>query len=99
MKIRNVVFFVFALGALTPAHAQHQQRITLAEAVTAFNARAAENPIGKHEPALTDEAVVAAVRWAMLDRDKLQVSNDTFRELGEFTRTRVLPKNFDLEAL
>ncbi len=79
--------------------AQHQQPIALAEAVSAFNDRAGENPIGKHQPALTPDAIIAAIRWAMIDRDKLLVSDDTFHQLGEITRTRVLPKNFDLEVL
>jgi hypothetical protein len=64
-----------------------------------FNQRYGKDPIGKDQPALTEEAVVAAIRWAMLDRQKLLVSDETFRILGGITETRTLPRGFELEAL
>lgn len=74
-------------------------RISLADVVNAFNRQAAEDPIGNDQPVLTEDAVVAAMRWAMLDRKKLLVSDETYRKLGEIIATRSLPKGFDLEKL
>lgn len=74
-------------------------RISLAVAVNAFNKEAAQDPFAKDQPALTEDAVIAAMRWAMLDRKKLLVSDETFRTLGEIIATRSLPKGFDLEKL
>jgi hypothetical protein len=74
-------------------------RIPLAAAVNAFNKEAAQDPFAKDQPALTEDAVIAAMRWEMLDRKKLLVSDETFRTLGEIITTRSLPKGFDLERL
>jgi hypothetical protein len=72
--------------------------ISLADAVKAFNTQAAEDPIGKDQPVLTEDAVVAAVRWAIA-QPKVSVPDETFHTLGEIIATRSLPKGFDLEKL
>ena len=74
-------------------------RIPLAAAVNAFNKEAAQDPLSQNQPALTEDAVIAAIGWEMLDRKKLLVSDETFRTLGEIITTRSLPKGFDLERL
>lgn len=100
MKALSLFCFALAFATTNPAAlAQHQEPVALAEAIRAFNDRAREDPVGKHQPALTQDAVIAAIRWALLDRAKLQVADTTFRQLGEITRQHVLPKDFDLEVL
>jgi hypothetical protein len=83
--------------ALEPADGDADVRVPLAEAVAAFNRAAAADPIGKEQPPLTEESVIAAIRWATLDRQKLEVSEATFAALDEITKTRALPKRFELE--
>jgi hypothetical protein len=82
---------------LEPASETPDVRMPLSQAVAAFNRAAADDPIGKDQPPLTEEAVVAAIRWSILDRKKLQVSDATFETLHEVTRTRELPRRFELE--
>jgi len=71
----------------------------LAEAVAIFNQRASEDSVGKDQPPLTPDAVIAAIRWEMLHREKLLVSDDTFRILGEIVDHASLPKGFELEKV
>ncbi len=73
--------------------------IALAAAVNILNKQAATDPIGKDQPPLTEEAVVAAIRWAMLDRKAVRVSDETFNTLGEIIATHTLPNGFELEYL
>jgi hypothetical protein len=83
--------------ALEPAEGGADLSVPLSEAVAAFNHAAVDDPIGKDQPPLTEDAVIAAVRWATLDRKKLEVSEATFASLDELTRTRILPQRFQLE--
>src|SRR5205809_144562 len=71
----------------------------LAEAVKTFNAQAAEHPVGKTQPPLTEEEVVAGIRWAALHRKDLPVSEETLRGLRAVTETRQLPPGFEFEKL
>ena len=80
-------------GTATPTNS-----VLLAEAVRRFHARYATDLIGKDQPPLTEAEVLAAIRWAMTDRAKLLVADDTFRTLGRVVETRWLPDNFELEA-
>ncbi|HEX5176944.1 MAG TPA: hypothetical protein VFV83_07945 [Chthoniobacteraceae bacterium] len=83
--------------ALEPADGDVDVRVPLSEAVAAFNRAAAGDPIGKEQLPLTEASVVAAIRWATLDRQKLEVSDATFAALEEITKTLALPKRFELE--
>ena len=88
-----------ALELLPRSAAQDDIPVPLNQAVNAFNLRSRELPGGKDQPALTEEAVVAAIRWTMLDRAKLPVSDETFHMLDQITKKHTLPKGFDLELL
>ena len=83
--------------ALEPAADAPEARIPLTDAVDAFNRAAADDPIGKEQAALTEEAVIAAIRWSLLDRSKLEVSAATVEALEDVTKTRALPRRFQLE--
>jgi hypothetical protein len=73
--------------------------IPLAQAVNDFNKRHHDDAAAAKQTDLTVEAVLAAIRWAMLDQPKLSVTNETFAKLGRMTETQVLPKGFELELL
>jgi hypothetical protein len=72
---------------------------SLADAVSVFNARAAHNSVGKNQPPLTEEEVIAAIRWSLLDPDKLLASFNTLQILKKITYSRELPQGFELEVL
>ncbi|MEP6664326.1 MAG: hypothetical protein ABJC04_11755 [Verrucomicrobiota bacterium] len=99
MKTIILVLFTVALVAPGLAAVSHEKPISFTEAVRTFNQDAKLDPIGKDQPVLTEDAVVAAIRWAMIEREKLQVTDKTFRQLGEITKSRILPKDFELEVL
>src|SRR5687768_7785898 len=83
--------------ALEPAADGPDAAVPLVDAVNAFNRAAADDPIGKEQAPLTPEAVIAAIRWTLLDRTKLEVSAATFDALEEVTKTQALPARFQLE--
>jgi hypothetical protein len=72
---------------------------SLADAIKAFNERAAENPIGKEQPPLTEEEVVAAIRWWDFERNKAPVSDDEYRAFRNVAETRRLPHGWEFEVL
>jgi hypothetical protein len=85
-----------ATSELAPAP---DDSISLAQAVNDFNKRYHNEAEAANQPDLTVEAVLAAIRWAMLDRPKLSVTNATFATLGRTIETQALPKGFELELL
>src|SRR5262245_19496228 len=101
--MKTIILFLSSVVIWTApqlvAQPTHDKPISVAEAVRAFNEYTKFNPIGKKQPALTEDAVVAAIRWAMIEKEKLPVSDTTFRQLGEIAEKRILPKDFDLEVL
>lgn len=104
MKLSHLIASTFVLSALAavapslePAAGASAAPVALAAAVATFNQNAATDAFGKDQPPLTEEAVIAAIRWEMLHRQKLAVSDETFRTLGGITETRALPPGFELE--
>jgi len=74
-------------------------KVPLRKAVKDFNDRAAKDEIGKTQPLLTEEEVVAAIRWVILGGDKLPVSDKTYKTLVGIPDSRELPQGFKLEVL
>ncbi|MDQ3623423.1 MAG: thioredoxin family protein, partial [Verrucomicrobiota bacterium] len=72
--------------------------VPLDAAVRELNEHAAADPIGKAQPPLTEDAVIAAIRWELLNREKLEVSDGTARVLEAIPQTRALPKGLTLET-
>ncbi|HBO42586.1 MAG TPA: hypothetical protein DD670_01350, partial [Planctomycetaceae bacterium] len=72
---------------------------SLSEAIRVFNARARENFIGKDQLPLTEDEVITAIRWPLLDTDKLPVSDKTLEALRKIVEFRALPRGFELEVL
>jgi hypothetical protein len=76
-----------------------EQATSLGHAVRDFNKRAPEYKNGKEQPPLTEEEVIAALRWAVLHRKDLPISEETRQTLERITETKQLPPKFDLELL
>ena len=72
--------------------------VPLETAVRELNEQAAADHIGESQPPLTEDAVIAAIRWELLNREKLEVSDETARVLEAIPQTRTLPKGFTLET-
>ncbi len=72
---------------------------TLEEALRIFNAHAADDPVGRNQPPLTAEEVIAAIRWFLSDPGKSPVTDKTLAALDQAARTRLLPSNFEFEVI
>jgi hypothetical protein len=83
----------------TTSLAAEPNAVPLCVAVKDFNDRAARDEIGQEQAPLTEEEVVAAIRWAIVTRDKLPVSDKTCQTLARITESRELPQGFELEVL
>ena len=65
------------------------KEVTLAEAVKRFNRRAQKDAAGKTQPPLTEDEVVAAIRW--WDREEEPVTDDVYQAYQAIAATRKLP--------
>jgi hypothetical protein len=73
--------------------------LPLAEAISSFNAKATQDPIGKEQPPLTEDEVIAAIRWWESDRKESPVSDGEFRAFLNIAETRRLPAGWTFEVL
>jgi HlyD family secretion protein len=74
----------------------------LAKEVRKFNFQAALDPIGKEEPLLSGDEVIAAVKTALEKPGKLGISgiaDETLQALKRVVESRTLPRGFELEVL
>jgi hypothetical protein len=71
----------------------------LGEAIRLFNARAAEDRIGKDQPPLTMGEVLAAIRWWRFDRRAAPVEDSEFEDFQKIAETGVLPPGAALEVI
>ena len=69
----------------------------LSDAVHQFNVRNAEQPQSKDQPPLTDDEVVAAIRWATMHREKLPLSAEELAALNNIAGLRLMLKGWDLQ--
>ena len=74
------------------------QSTSLADAVRTFNAKYADDPIGKHQPPLTADEVVAAICWHSRDREDLPVTEEEFLAFRQIYETERLPEGWRLQA-
>jgi hypothetical protein len=95
-SLMAILTFLRASAAVDPSP---NDPMPLAEAITTFNAKAAQDPIGKEQPPLTEEEVIAAIRWSDLDRKQLPVSDQEYRAFRNIADTRRLPKGSEFEVL
>jgi len=85
-----LVFFVIPIS-------EPETTTSLTNAIKTFNAEAATNPIGKNQPALTGEEVIAAIRALKQKQDPL-VSDELFRTFKQIAETQELPPNVGFET-
>lgn len=72
----------------------------LGDAIREFNARAAGQPNGRDQPPLTEEEVVAAIRFGMLvDRENVPVNDAEAAALLEVAEMLRLPAGWEFEVL
>lgn len=91
-----VLMFAMA-GEIASAEPSSTTVIPLEKAIAEFNAQAALDPIGKEQPPLTKEEVLAAIRLAQ-SRDFSEAPVATFQAFQQIAKTRSLPPkaSFDL---
>ncbi|QDT17096.1 hypothetical protein [Alienimonas californiensis] len=73
------------------------KRTSLAAAVDQFNEEAAESPIGKTQPPLTTDEVVAAIR-SWMPKYGPAVSDERYRQYLQIAETGVLPPGARLHS-
>ena len=82
--------------------AQAQAKIAthdLAEAVRTFNVQAATQTLGKAQPPLTEDEVIAAIRWLDADRTEHGVTEAEYAALLKVAETRQLSPGAELVVL
>ncbi len=98
----SIVLLTLTLAGFCPLNAAEPEpdgSTSLADAVKAFNERAAETPIGKEQPPLTEAEVIAAIRWWDFDRKRSPVSDEEYRAFRKVAETRRLPEGWEFEVL
>lgn len=99
LTIISVITVTFA-GASDPniVESQAEDAVSLADAVSAFNAEAAKNFTGKDQSPMTEEEVVAAIR-AWEREEGSPVSDELCHVFKQIAKTRKLPKNAEFEKI
>jgi hypothetical protein len=76
--------------------------VPLLDAIGDFNRKYASHPIGKHQPPLTDEEVIASIRWATMERKKSnlgkELNDEDFESFRRIAAQRYLPSRWYLEG-
>jgi hypothetical protein len=70
-----------------------QESLTFADAIKTFNTKAAEHPIGKDQPPLTEEEAIAAIRAWEHTKSKWPMSDEMYEAFKKVAETRTLPPN------
>ena len=71
----------------------------LADAIRAFNARVVDDRIGKDQPPLTMDEVLAAIRWWRFHRKDTPVEDSEFEDFQKIAETRILPAGAEFEVI
>lgn len=71
----------------------------LSEIISEFNKAQRQDAIGKNEPLLTDDEVVAAIRWIVeRERKKYELSDSEWLSLQTIAQTRIMPANWEIKS-
>jgi hypothetical protein len=97
--LQSLLSVVMVLVGAVVQEEPKQAGTPLAEAIGAFNVRAAEDKIGKDQPPLTMEEALAAIRWWRFDRKKAPVEDSEFEDFQRIAETRVLPPGAAIEVI
>lgn len=71
---------------------------TLADAVSTFNEESGDHPIGKHQPPLTVDEVVASIQWVLNDDSSQDASRRLRQQLRDMTESNELPEGWSIVA-
>jgi hypothetical protein len=95
----EVLWVAVALLVADPASADEKTRTkTLAEAVKEFNQRAQKDAIGKDQPALTEDEVIAAIRgW--IRKEGPPATDEVYKIYQTIADTRKLPEGAELSFI
>jgi hypothetical protein len=88
--------FVLVAGLFIHKWSVALPTIPLADAVTDFNTRHADDPVGKNEPALTEAEVVASITSQL---PNLSASMQVKEIYSNIVRTRKIPRDASLHAM
>ncbi len=89
------------LAPLPTAQAQAKKNPphNLVEAIRMFNTQAAREALGKMQPPLTEDEVIAAIRWINARRTESGIKEEEYSALLKIAETRQLPSGAELEVL
>ena len=87
------------LRAFGKAPATVKAGASLLEAVREFNKRQKVHEIGKDQPPLTDDEVIAAIRDLRDDRDEIELSDLDFAAFQGIAETGMLPRGWAIDTL
>jgi hypothetical protein len=73
--------------------------VSVAEAIGDFNTNVKTNSIGAEQPPLTEEEVIAAIRWWDFHRKESPVSDEEFLAFRKIAETHLLPQGAEVEVL
>lgn len=91
---------LLSVGVLIPCRvaAQDESTTSLGSAVEAFNELASEDAIGKHQPPLTEDEVIASIRGWIRDQAP-PVSDHVYAIYQKIAETRRLPEGATLDYI
>jgi hypothetical protein len=92
------VLVLAVTGAMASAEPSSTPGVPLQKAIADFNAQAALDPIGKDQPPLTEEEVLAAIRLAE-PSDFPAAPVFTFQAFKQIATTRSLPRDASVDLL
>ena len=72
---------------------------SLLEAVREFNQHQQQNAIGKSQPPLTDDEVVASIRWAVMHDGQDEISDPYREQLRHIAEQRQLPSQWGFRVV
>jgi hypothetical protein len=94
MVARGVFAAVVALWLAADSSPASGPEVPLAQAVREFNESAKKNAVGKGQPPLTEDEVVAAIRgWI---RDRFPATDDVYGAFQKVAHTGALPPGAEL---
>ena len=76
---------------------REQDSTPLDAAIRGFNEQHRDDPVGKDQPPLTEDEVIAAIHWSK--RNEVNVTDAEFAAFQEIADKRLLPKGVEFEVL
>jgi hypothetical protein len=85
--------------SLSRAKSKAGPSIPLGQAIRELNDQYRNDRIGKDQPPLTEDEVVAAILWAAHERKEFPVTDDEFQAFQHIAESRRLPRGSQFEVL